>query len=346
MAPFQAGGAWPGAVAVSGGGDSLALMYLLARWAAAQKSTAPVILIVDHGLRPGSAKEARDVAKRAQSLGLRATVLRWKMQRESGGLEAAAREARYRLMGAWLKRHKLATLYVAHNQDDQAETFLLRLARGSGLDGLAAMRALGAYPHPDYSQLAVARPLLGIGRARLRDYLTAIGEEWLDDPMNEDLRFDRVKLRQLTPALAGAGLTAARIALAASHMASARDLMGGLTALLVDRIGQGASDGILIDQYGLAAAPRELGLRALAALLQRVSGAPYRPRFASLEVLFDRIVMGDLGGGATLGGCRLGPAPARERVFGPKTLKLTLEKRVKVPHVQAHGGVAGRMQRS
>lgn len=325
MDEFAAGGAWPGAVAVSGGGDSLALMHLLARWARKSKATAPAVLIVDHGLRETSEKEARNTARKAKLLGLEASVLRWSGPHPRKGIEAAAREARYRLMGAWLKKRKFATLYVGHNEDDQAETFLLRLARGSGLDGLSAMRPLAAYPHPDFPGLSVARPLLTLSRADLRGILTALGEDWTDDPMNDDPRFDRVKMRKLAPAFAEVGLTPARIALAANHLASARDLLEGLTQILLDRASRSVAGGVLIDAEALGSAPRELGLRALAALLQQVSGAPYRPRFDALQRLFDRFVTGVLGGGATLSGCRLGPAPARERIFGPGTLKLTPE---------------------
>jgi tRNA(Ile)-lysidine synthase len=331
MDEFAAGGAWPGAVAVSGGGDSLALMHLLARWAKSTKATAPVILVVDHGLRAESRKEAQAAARKAKRLGLAATVLRWAGPHPKKGIEAAARDARYRLMGAWLTKRKLSTLYVGHNEDDQAETFLLRLARGSGLDGLAAMRPLAPYPHADFPGLSVARPLLTLSRAELRAHLAALGEDWSDDPMNDDPRFDRVRMRKLAPAFAEVGLTPARIALAANHLASARDLLEGLTQMLLRGATRAAAGGVLLDAAALAGAPRELGLRALAALLQQVSGAPYRPRFESLQRLFDRLAGGSLGGGATLSGCRLGPAPAGERAFGPATLKLTPEKPRKNP---------------
>jgi len=323
--------AWPGAVAVSGGGDSLALMHLLARWAKKAKKPLPAVLVVDHGLRPQSKREAAGVARKARALGLPATVLAWTERAPQTGLEAAAREARYRLMGAWLSKKKLSTLYVGHSQDDQAETFLLRLARGSGLDGLSAMRPLAPYPHADFPGLAVARPLLGIGRDELRAYLTALGEDWIEDPMNQDPRFDRVRLRGLAPMLAAAGLTPARIALAAAHMADARAALETVTEAVLARAVRPAppaakEPGLLLDPAALAAAPRELSLRALAALLQTVSGAPYRPRFAALERLHARLAGGEPVRGLTLSGCRIGPAPAAERVFGARTLKLTREK--------------------
>ena len=324
MEEFAAGGAWPGAIAVSGGGDSMALMHLLARWAKKTKKTAPLVLVVDHGLRPEAAKEARGVVKAAKALGLEANWLRWK-DAPPNGIEAAARQARYRLMGAALRRKKRTTLYVGHTEDDQAETFLLRLARGSGIDGLSAMRKLAPYPEGGFDDLMVARPLLGFSRTELRAWLKTRKLGWLEDPMNEDPRFDRVKMRRLAPALAEVGLTPSRIALAAAHLASGSDLLKGQAMLLQQRVSRKVPGGLLVDQDQLGGAPRELGLRVLAALLQAVSGAPYRPRFEPLERLFDTLVNATLGAGATLGGCRIAPAPAKERVFGPLTLKITPE---------------------
>jgi tRNA(Ile)-lysidine synthase len=125
----------PLAVAVSGGGDSLALMHLLRAYAAANKLVPPVVLTVDHGLRKTSARDAKKVAAWAKQAGLKVHVLTWQGKKpQSGiksGIEASAREARYQLMGAWLSKNKIATLFLGHTQDDQAETFLLRLARGS-----------------------------------------------------------------------------------------------------------------------------------------------------------------------------------------------------------------------
>ncbi|MCP5412979.1 MAG: tRNA lysidine(34) synthetase TilS [Alphaproteobacteria bacterium] len=193
---------------MSGGGDSLALMHLAASHAAAAKSPAPIMLTVDHGLRKGSAGDARKVAGWAKALGLKAHVLTWRGDKPKRGIEAAAREARYRLMGAWMVKQGAAALCVGHTQDDQAETFLLRLARGSGVDGLSAMGALSRWPVAGFAGLAVVRPLLDRSRAELRAYLAAAGQDWLDDPMNDDPAFDRVRLRALAPALAEAGLTA------------------------------------------------------------------------------------------------------------------------------------------
>jgi tRNA(Ile)-lysidine synthase len=316
------------AIAVSGGGDSLALMHLLAAYAKARRAPPPVVLTVDHGLRPGSSADARKVLIWAKAAGLPAHRLIWRGDKPANGTEAAAREARYRLIGEWMRKRGFTTLHVAHSRDDQAETFLLRLARGSGLDGLSAMRPLSPWPLAGFSDLAVARPLLGIGRAELRAYLDRRGQPWLDDPMNEDPRFDRVRLRRAAPVLAEAGLSAARIADAANHLARARQALELATEAVLLRACRRAGDGsdLLLDPRALAAAPRELGLRGLAALLMRVGNQPYRPRFEALERLFGHIASGTLRGGATLHGCRIGPARVTMRVFGPETLVISREK--------------------
>lgn len=298
------------AVAVSGGGDSLALMHLLADWAKARRREAPIVLTVDHALRKASAKAAKQVAAWAKTAGLPVHVLKWRGVKPKSGIEAAAREARYRLMGGWLRKHGISSLYVGHTLDDQAETFLLRLARGSGLDGLCAMGAETPWPVQGFAGLSVVRPLLGVSRTELRAYLTERGQAWFDDPMNEDAAFDRVKIRQAQPMLAALGLTPARIAAAASHLARARMALDGMTKALLSRaVQKGEGKAVLLDPALLAAAPSEVGLRALAAMLMKVSGHGYRPRFDALERLYQRIVSGNLGGGCTLHGCRIGPAP-------------------------------------
>jgi tRNA(Ile)-lysidine synthase len=262
----------PVAVAVSGGSDSLALMHLLVAWARAGKNPAPVVLTLDHGLRKSSGADARQVAAWAKKAGLKAHLLVWRGAKPQNGVEAAARLARYRLMGDWLVKHKIAALFVGHTQDDQAETFLLRLARGSGLDGLAAMQAVAPWPVPGFEHLSLHRPLLGFTRADLRAHLGALGQDWLDDPMNDDPAFDRVRLRKARAALEKAGLSAARIASAAAHLSRARAALEVMTGAVLERASYPLGRGFVLDPAALAAAPREVGLRALAALLMAAGG--------------------------------------------------------------------------
>jgi tRNA(Ile)-lysidine synthase len=321
-----AGAAWPGAVAVSGGGDSVALMLLLAAYAKQAKLPAPVVLTVDHGLRPDSAKDAKTVARIAADAGLKAHVLAFKGAVPKSDIEAEARGARYRLMGEWLVANKIDALYVAHTIEDQAETFLLRLARGSGLDGLSAMRAVAHYPLAGFPALRVVRPLLEFPRAALRDYLKLKKQNWLEDPMNADPRFARSRIRASWPQLEALGLTASRVADAAEHLGRAREALEGMTDALLARAAKFEAEGALLDSVRLKMAPREVGLRALAAVLSRISGEAYRPRFGRLERLFDSIRDGTLAGGATLHGCIVAPAQRTLSAFGTGTLAVTREK--------------------
>ena len=317
---------WPGAIAVSGGGDSIALMHLLRDWAKKARVAAPVVLTVDHGLQPNSTANARKVLRWAKALGLKAHPLTWDGTKPKADVEAEARQARYRLMGEWCRANGVATLYAGHTRDDQAETFLLRLARGSGLDGLAAMRAVSPYPAPGFEELRLARPLIDLDRETLRNDLTARGQKWIEDPMNTDPRFSRVRIREAMELLSVAGLTSARIADAASHLGRAREALDAVTAAVVQRACRADGDVILVESAALLSAPREVGLRALARLLMGVSGQPYRPRFERLERLFDRIAADELGAGRTLHGCRIAPAPSSQALFGADTLLIMREK--------------------
>ncbi|MGZ6021056.1 MAG: tRNA lysidine(34) synthetase TilS [Rhizomicrobium sp.] len=326
---IAAGAPWPGAVAVSGGGDSIALMHLLAAWAKKSQRPQPHVVTVDHGLRKESAADARKVMRWAKSAGLKSKALRWHGPHPRSDIEAAAREARYRLMGEWARKNKITALYVAHTRDDQAETFLLRLMRGSGLDGLAAMRAVTSYPLGEFRELSIVRPLLTLERAQVRSHLESLGHDWLEDAMNADERFARVRLRKAWAALEEAGLSKQRLASAASHLARAREALDAVTEAVLLRACRRFGSGIQVDRAALVSAPREIGLRALAQLLMIVSGQAYRPRFERLERLFDQLAAGSIGGGCTLHGCRLYFVPKKDGAFGAETLAIVPEN---VPH--------------
>jgi tRNA(Ile)-lysidine synthase len=320
------GAPWPAAVGVSGGSDSLALMLLLRDWAKAQHRDPPVVLSIDHGLRPEAKGEARQVRRWARAAGLRVHVLTYKGKAPHSDIEAAARQLRYRLMGEWAMRNGCAAVYVAHSEDDQAETFLIRLARGSGLDGLSAMRPLAPYPDAGFPSLSLARPLLGITRQSLRAFLEEAGHPWLDDPMNSDPRFTRVRIRKAWPELEALGLTRARLAETALHLGRARQALEAVSQVLLRQCCQPCKTGLLLDAAVLTGTPPELGLRALASVLMAVSKHPYRPRFDRLDSLYSAIICGTLGAGRTLHGCRIAPAPKAGQAFGKGTLLVQAEK--------------------
>ena len=209
------------ALAVSGGGDSTALMHLCARWRNTADTPVPDlhVLSVDHGLHPDSAAVARRVCARARALGLPCTVLRWQGDKPETGIEEAARTVRHALLAEWCMAHG-AALVMAHTLEDQAETLLMRLARGAGLDGLAAMVRETTAPG---APVPLLRPLLGVSRSALRDWLREEGIDWHEDPANTDERFERVRLRRAWPHLTALGLIPEKLALSADRLRRARE---------------------------------------------------------------------------------------------------------------------------
>jgi tRNA(Ile)-lysidine synthase len=325
------------AFGLSGGGDSVALALLLSSWAAR-----PTALIVDHGLRKESSANAANVADWARSLGIEATILRWRGKKPAANVEDRARAARYSLMGDWCREHAVAHLLVAHTREDQAETFLLRLGRGSGIDGLAAMAPASRIPVPGYEDLRLLRPLLSFGREELRAHARASGAHWIEDPMNADVRFARTRVRALLPLLEEAGVPVTRIVQASVHAARARESLNAATDAFLDAHARFDEEGARLDGAALKAVPREVGFRALSAVLSRVSGQPYRPRFERLERLFAVLTSAQgLRAGCTLHGCRIAPSPKRFKDFGPGTLRVTVE-----PERRKHGHNVAASQRA
>ena len=293
------------AVAVSGGADSLALALLLHEWAQPLGGHVTA-LTVDHGLRPEAAAEARFVARTLKPHGLAQHTLRRRGAKPEANISAVLRRARYDLLSRCCARRGLLHLALGHHLDDQAETFLLRLGRGSGVDGLAAMSPIVELP-----ALRLLRPLLGLPKARLEATLRARGLSWVEDPTNRDPAQARARMRQLMPGFAGEGLTAARLAATARHLGRARAALEfELARVLARAVILDPAGFAWIDPAPLAAAPVELGQRLLARVLTTVGGAEYGPRREPLERLHSRISAG-LSAGATLGGCRVLPRRGR-----------------------------------
>ncbi len=258
----------------------------------------PVMAVtVDHGLRPEAADEAAWVGALCQRLGVAHDVLRWQDWDGTGNLQDAARRARLRLIADWARGHGIGTVALGHTQDDQAETVLMRLARRAGVDGLAGMS-----PWRHHLGVCWTRPLLGISRAELRDWLHARGQDWKEDPSNDALRFDRVKARHALAALGPLGLNAAVLAGVASQMADARAALRLQTQEAARRLAQVEAGDVVIDRDGLASLPVEIRRRLLLAAIVWVASAEYGPRSDALQGALDAVAAGR---DATLSGCRL-----------------------------------------
>lgn len=273
-------GGEPLGVAVSGGGDSVALLLLLDDL---RRHGGPPLaaVTVDHGLRPEAAEEAAMVARLCAQLDVPHDTLRWSEGPSGGNLMDQARRARRRLIAGWARARGISRVALAHTADDQAETFLMRLARGSGVDGLAGMAAT-----TEAEGILWLRPLLDMRRASLRDYLTARGQGWAEDPTNDDPAHDRTLARQALPVLARLGLTVGRLTATAERQALARDALEDLANRIARTVGRIEAGEVLLSS-ALAEAPRETQLRLLARAIGWVTGADYRPRLAALAAALD-----------------------------------------------------------
>jgi tRNA(Ile)-lysidine synthase len=304
-------------VAVSGGSDSTALLHLAVRWVRSLGTDAPTISVatVDHGLRPGSAAEAHQVAEAARALGVEAHVLTWSGAKPERGIQEKAREVRYGLLAQFASETGLGpcAILTAHTRDDQAETVLMRLARGSGPDGLQGMRAVRALG--PYSNLVLVRPLLNHSRDQLRSFLVAHGVSWFDDPSNEDARFERVRLRAAAGTLLDIGLTPAMLGLAAERqqraVAALEAATDGTAAAALDLHG-GMFASINAGVFRSAAA--EIQIRLLNRVLKMFGGDSGPAEMAQVERLA-RTMMTASATRVTLGGCEVRACDREIRVF-------------------------------
>ncbi len=262
-----------------------------------------VALTVDHRLRAGSAQEAIQVGDWCKGLGIPHRILRWEGAKPATGLQRHAREARYRLLAeaaAQLGEKGLAApLVVAHTLDDQAETFLLRLAHGSDVGGLGAMRA--ATEIASVPPVPLLRPLLASTRARLRATLHACGQGWVDDPSNDDVRFERVRLRRAVPLLESSGVSREGLARASALMAridgSLLEATRSACPYRIDPDGSAA-----FGARAFADLADQAAARYLSHLVRLVGGEPYPPARVSLLALGAKMREA-APRGSTLGGC-------------------------------------------
>jgi tRNA(Ile)-lysidine synthase len=273
---------WKGApalvLAVSGGPDSIALMWLMARWRRTL-SRGPRLLAVtvDHGLRAESAREAREVRRLAGTLGVPHRMVRWTGVKPKSGVPAAARAARYRLLAAVARQSGASHILTAHTRDDQAETLLMRLVRGSGIGGLAAMAR-----ESEREGVLIARPFLDISKSQLIATLEKARIGFADDPTNRDPRFTRPRIRSLIHGLAAEGGDARKLARLASRLARANAaieiLVDGAARYLALRDREAVShpasaakrQNTTFDAVAFAALPAEIRLRLLLRAIDRL----------------------------------------------------------------------------
>ncbi|MBB4424279.1 tRNA(Ile)-lysidine synthase [Bradyrhizobium sp. CIR48] len=324
-------------LAVSGGPDSVALMWLAARW---QRSLARgprlTVVTIDHGLRREAAREAREVKRLATELGLPHRTLRWRGAKPKTGLPAAAREARYRLLAQAARAVGASHVLTAHTRDDQAETLLMRLLRGSGLAGLSAMASLS-----ERDGIVLARPLLEVPKAQLIATLRRARIGFADDPTNRDTAFTRPRLRALLPLLAAEGGDARTLVRLAARLARANAAVevladGAERFLRLRDRGDAPQAGVRsFEAATFAGLPEEVRLRLLLRAINALGheGPAELGKIESLLAVLDQAIAASPRAGAngrpamrqTLAGAlislaggriHIAPAPARRRKGG------------------------------
>ncbi|MBL1419423.1 MAG: tRNA lysidine(34) synthetase TilS [Alphaproteobacteria bacterium] len=277
------------AVAVSGGGDSMALLLAMHHYI--QKldlSVTLVALTVDHKLRADAAVEAAQVAKWCQKLGVEHHILEWKFeQMPSSGVQQKARDARYQLMGEFCTAQHIEKLFVGHNLEDNAETFLMRLKRGAGLSGLGSIAQI-MQRNVNGQLIEIIRPFLSLKRADLREYLRQCEQAWFDDVSNLNEKFERVQIRKFLSE--NEVLENENVAQSASRLARADDALEfyleEFWQAKVDFLPLGIAHVRISD---FAALPEELQLRLLARLIWTIGGQDNPPRWQKIEYLWQQI---------------------------------------------------------
>lgn len=292
-------------VAVSGGGDSLALLHLAAEWGGREGVTVSAVT-VDHGLRSASAQEAAFVGDVCGGLGVAHSVVTWGGWNGAGNLQDAARRARYALMADWAQERGIGAVVLGHTADDQAETFVMRLARAAGVDGLAGMA-----PQRTVHGIVWMRPLLQVRRADLRAFLRDRAQPWADDPSNDDTQFDRIKARRALEILASLGIDVDVLGNVTAQLGQARDALKMQTLAAARDIARVQAGDVVLNRAGLLRLPPEIRRRVLVNALNWVALAEYGPRrdaVAGVEAAINRRR------GATLHGCAVLPDDTQLRI--------------------------------
>lgn len=312
------------AVAVSGGADSLCLTFLLNEWAK-KKNKKLYAFTVDHGLRKESATEAKYVHKLLTEKGISHQTLVWQGRKPTVSVEEKARQARYDLLFEACLKKEIEYLCLAHHQNDQAETFWLRLIRSSGVDGLSAM-----HPKSLRQGIFLLRPLLDFSRKEIQKTLKSrFHVDWVEDPSNQQRIYERVRLRQFQNQLDEFGLTASAVSLSAKRLMRARNALEYITErFMSEYVKKNPAGFVFVNGKAFADQPQEIRLRVLDKCLAYVVGKNYIPHMAQLESFLQKMPCR-----LTLNDCQIvcvkkGFYVCHELVKMPKPTKLKPNKKV------------------
>ena len=296
----------------------MALMVLAAEWLARAKSIRPSLSVatVDHRLRPESRLEAELAGETARRLGLRHVILPWDGAKPQTGIAATAREARYRLLEEYARSFGDGGVAIAtaHHLDDQAETFLMRLARGAGIDGLSGMHS--ERPLCAQSSVILVRPLLGFAKGRLIATAVEAGVAYVEDPSNTDDRFERARVRAAMADLSGLGLSSKALATSARRLGEAREALLYAEEFFIQSLELSFGNEVFasLDRRAFDEGPAYLRQKVLARLIGRFGGASPEARLSEVEALTARL-RGKDRCAATLGGAMVWAGPRHIRVW-------------------------------
>ena len=284
----------PIVVGVSGGADSLYLTYILSLWCKKTKRKL-LAVTVDHQLRPESKAEAEWVHKQLLKHQIAHQILTWKGPKPKTHVEEYAREERYNLLTNFCRKNKSKVLFIAHHQQDQAETFWARLSRGSGLDGLCAIQ-----PMSNRQDILLVRPLLNISKTEILGTLKKHHLKWVEDPMNQDLNYERVRWRQQQSVLDQLNLTAATIAKSTQRLQYAKEALDFYTKEFISKnLIKSPYGFVSIDEQLFTKLPIDIRIRVLAYILKILASPKKMPSLESIEKIVLKIPKY-----ATLSGCQ------------------------------------------
>ncbi len=269
------------AVAVSGGADSMCLVALLHK-----RYKNLTALIVDHGLRKESSKEAALVRSRLEKMRINAQILKWVGDKPKSNIHEHARKARYKLLTDYCQQHKIKSLFFAHTKNDQAETVLLRIYRGTGIDGLVAMQEKSIK-----NNINIFRPLLDVTRPEIEAYLKEHKIKWVDDPSNFDTKYERVKIRNLINSLKDKSTWIDRLNLLANNSKRSSDYIKAVVRKKFAKIVRIHDLGFIdIKHEDLSKLHEEIALKLLVKIFSYFNGSKHQPRLRSLSTCLESLL--------------------------------------------------------
>ncbi|MCK5373662.1 MAG: tRNA lysidine(34) synthetase TilS [Alphaproteobacteria bacterium] len=295
------------AVGVSGGADSMALCHALADYVQAYAPYAHIYVVsIDHRLRPEAAGELRFVEKEVSSLSnISHHILVWEQgDQQDTRIEEEARNARYDLLGAFVAEHEIGHLFIAHHQNDQAETFLFRLAKGSGVDGLACMSMISSRCY-DGHDFTLCRPFLGEEKSEILTYMQENSFSYIEDPSNQNRSYARIRLRQSMDVLADEGLSPKRLYTTSKRMNRAKEALTYLSDCAYKNALISMDTSKIVLEYGsLASQPLEIVIRVVLLAMEKLNGkeGAYGPRLERVEHLCEDLIQPNNFRKRTLGG--------------------------------------------